>query len=163
MSGALLATTACGSGDDTTGTPASAAASAKSDHSVNTAMVCDSTSKIVNTESAKATVKAAVEAAVKGKKTQAEINAAALGAVKKVMIDWVTPLEAEAAKAEDPALKQALLDFAAEFKKAITELKSLDLDIDAELGKSTALKASSDKLSALCPTLNATPTPSASS
>jgi len=151
LGAALLTAAACSSGTDSTtssSSPSAAATSAKPDYTANSKTVCTEIKTKLSTMPSDATIQAAVTAAIKGKKTQAEITAATVVAVKKVLVDWVAQIKDTAATAEDPELKAAILATEADMETAINGLTSLD-DIEKSL---TAIdeKDGSKKASALC-------------
>ncbi|MEV0274225.1 hypothetical protein AB0H43_36100 [Hamadaea sp. NPDC050747] len=150
LGAALLTAAACGSSTDTTtsGSPSTAATSAKPDYTANTKTVCTELKTKLSTMPSDTTLQTAVTEAIKGKKTQAEITAATVVAVKKVLVDWVAQVKDTAATAEDPELKAALLATEADMETAINGLTSLD-DIEKSLA-AIDQKDGSKKATTLC-------------
>lgn len=153
LSGALFATAACGSGG--TGSPTAAPTSAKPDYSAGTKAACTELKTAFSAEPSQAEITKAVQEAVKGKTTKAEINAATLAAVKSVLGAYVGKIKDVAAKADDPTLKENLLAVEAEMQTAIEGLTSLDEDIDKKLS-AVDEHAASKKVTELCTAVGVT-------
>jgi hypothetical protein len=148
---ALLSLTACGGSDDKTSTsasPTAEATSAKPDYSANSKTTCTELKTKLETVPDNAVIQKAVTEAVKGKKTEAEINAAALTAVKKILSDWVAQIKGTAAKAEDPDLQAAILATESDIQTAISGVKSLD-DVEKDLAAIDQLEGSK-KVTTIC-------------
>lgn len=150
LGAALLTAAACGTSNDTntSSSPTAAATSAKPDYTANSKATCTELKTKLETEPDSAVIQKAVTDAIKGKKTQAEITAATLTAVKKVLADWVAPIKDTAAKAEDPELKAAILATESDIQTAISTLTSLE-DVEKGLGAIDQLEGSK-KVTTIC-------------
>jgi hypothetical protein len=129
---ALFAATACGTAKDGNSTAANASKPA-TDYTANTKDVCTQLNTLFSGAVNDADVQKAVQDAVKGKKTEAEIKAAALAATQQYMVTAFAKIKEVAAKADNPELKDALLKIEADLETAVGTLKSLDDDIDKKL------------------------------
>lgn len=128
LGGALFMATACGTKtDNTAATPTAAASPTKADYSANTKEICGSLEKILTSAGGIETkTSEAVKKAVAGKKTKAEIDKAALAAMKTVLIEWLAPVRAEAAKAQDPEFKAKVIAMADAWDATVNGIAKLD-------------------------------------
>ncbi|WP_144121867.1 hypothetical protein [Catellatospora sichuanensis] len=140
LSGALLATAACG----TEAAPEAAAP----DYSANTKTVCTALEDVLSGRTLEKDTTDALAKAIKGKKTEAEIEKASIAVMKGVFTDWATDIEAEAAKAEDPQLEADIKGFAGALKAEVNKIKVVD-DADKVMD-GAAVTAAGEKLDKYC-------------
>ncbi|NUR50221.1 MAG: hypothetical protein HOV71_19010 [Hamadaea sp.] len=136
LTGALLASAACGSSDDTTTAgPSSAPTTAASvDVKANTTSACTAIDTLYG--SLDATAKADLAKAVAAVSTgDAATAAKAWATVKPLLAAAAATIKAEADKAAAPDLKQALTDLGAKYDKVANlsspaEIESVAADLD---------------------------------
>jgi hypothetical protein len=124
LGGALLVTAACGSTTDTGAAPSPSAAGP--DYSANTKQVCGALEEVLSGKTLETETTKAVTDAVKGKTTEAQIDKATVEAMKKVFTKWADGIAAEAAKAEDPQVKQDIQAFATALKAEVKKMRTID-------------------------------------
>ncbi|GAB4049316.1 hypothetical protein [Catellatospora paridis] len=140
LSGALLATAACGAEAE----PEAAAP----DYSANTKTVCTALEEVLSGKTLEKQTSDALAAALKDKKTEAEIEKASIEVMQGIFTDWAAGIEAEGAKAEDPQLKADVKGFADALKAEVAKIAKLD-DADKVMDAAT-VTAAGEKLDKYC-------------
>ncbi|MCP2327400.1 hypothetical protein HDA40_005907 [Hamadaea flava] len=136
LTGALLASAACGSSDDTnTGSPSAAPTTAASvDVKANTTAACTAIDTLYGTlhTTAQPELAKAIAAITSGDSATA---LKAWNTAKPLLAAAAATIKAEADKAADPAAKQALTDLGAKYEKVANlsspaEIESVATDLD---------------------------------
>ncbi|WP_155374201.1 hypothetical protein [Catellatospora vulcania] len=140
LSGALLATAACG----TEAEPEAAAP----DYSANTKTVCTSLEEVLSGKTLEKETTDALATALKDKKTEADIEKATIAVMKTIFTNWAAGIETEAAKAEDPQFKADIKGFSDALRAEVEKIKAVD-DADKIMDGAT-VTAAGEKLDKYC-------------
>lgn len=142
---------AAGCGDDTDGSTATTPTSAPATTAAadNTKEVCAASEKIIADGATKLSgeLTGIARAAASGDPT---VKQQALDSVKSLFTTWSTGLRAEADRATNPELKQALTTYLTEVDKAATSLRSFDDLKNLDKFETAEMKSAGQTLDRLC-------------